>query len=261
MKVIFTDLDGTLLDHDTYSFQSAQNALQIINNQDIPLSICTSKTKAEIEYWRKQLNNHHPFIAENGGGIYVPKKYFPFNILHDESNQQYYIIHMDKKKGLVHQVIHELKKQYRIKSFVDMTAEEIAEDADLPINQARLAKKRDHSIPFKILDKDQTDNIISEIEKHHLHYTKGGRYFHLTGDIDKGEAARTLLYLYKKKFGTKITSIGIGDSENDFPLLDTVDKPYLVKKKDGTYASNDYLHAEGIGPAGWQQIIQKELKI
>ena len=76
--IIITDLDGTLLHHRTYSFEEAKPALDLVRRQGIPLVICSSKTRAEIEVYRKRLDNNHPFISENGGGIYIPAGYFPF---------------------------------------------------------------------------------------------------------------------------------------------------------------------------------------
>ncbi len=78
--IIFTDLDGTLLDYSTYSFDAALPALKVLKEKNIPLVICSSKTKTEIEYYRKKLDNYRPFISENGGGIFIPKNYFKFKI-------------------------------------------------------------------------------------------------------------------------------------------------------------------------------------
>lgn len=74
--LVFTDLDGTLLDHHTYSFEPALPALNALKEKNIPLIICTSKTRAEIEKWRLELRTDHPFISENGGAIFIPKGYF-----------------------------------------------------------------------------------------------------------------------------------------------------------------------------------------
>ena len=78
--LIFTDLDGTLLDPLTYSYESAAPALDRVRALHIPLVIVSSKTRAEIDVYRRRLHNEHPFISENGGGIFVPKGYFPFDI-------------------------------------------------------------------------------------------------------------------------------------------------------------------------------------
>ena len=80
MKVIFSDLDGTLLHPQTYSFEAAEPALSALRRQNTPLVLCTSKTRAEVELWRERLDNAHPFIVENGGAVYIPRGYFPFAI-------------------------------------------------------------------------------------------------------------------------------------------------------------------------------------
>ena len=68
--IVFTDLDSTLLHPKTYSFDAAMPALKLIKEKDIPLILCSSKTRAEIEVYRKKLDNQHPFVSENGGGIF-----------------------------------------------------------------------------------------------------------------------------------------------------------------------------------------------
>lgn len=78
--LIISDLDGTLLDARTYSFEEARPALELIRRNDLPLILCSSKTRAELEVWRNRLENHHPFITENGGGIFIPERYFPFPV-------------------------------------------------------------------------------------------------------------------------------------------------------------------------------------
>ena len=45
--VIFTDLDGSMLDAETYSFQAARPALQKLKKKQVPIILCTSKTRAE----------------------------------------------------------------------------------------------------------------------------------------------------------------------------------------------------------------------
>ena len=74
--IIITDLDGTLLHPVSYSFEEAVVALEEVYKANIPVVLCSSKTKAEIEVYRRQMNNRDPFISENGGGIFIPEGYF-----------------------------------------------------------------------------------------------------------------------------------------------------------------------------------------
>jgi mannosyl-3-phosphoglycerate phosphatase len=70
--LIFTDLDATLVDHDTYDFEAARTTLEMLRNKTVPVIICSSKTHAEIEVYRKRMDLRGPFIVENGGAIFVP---------------------------------------------------------------------------------------------------------------------------------------------------------------------------------------------
>jgi mannosyl-3-phosphoglycerate phosphatase len=257
-KIIFSDLDGTLLDHENYSYKQAENALELLKEKETPLIFCTSKTRKEIEFWREKLDNKHPFISENGGGIFIPRNYFNFNLAYDSKNRQYFIITLGTPYKKLTKALKKLKKKFDIIGFNEMSVNDIAKDADLTDQQAEWTKQRDFDEPFKILDITQKEDIIKEITKLNLRYMEGGRYSHLTGLSDKGRAVMHLTDLLRRKYN-HIQTIGIGDSENDFPMLDHVEHSYLVKQKNGKYASSRYKFADGIGPIGWQKAVKIEL--
>ncbi|MEF8879068.1 MAG: HAD-IIB family hydrolase [Candidatus Thermoplasmatota archaeon] len=257
--LIFTDLDGTLLDHDTYSYEEASYAIDFLRKEKIPWVMCTSKTRAEINFWRKKIGNRHPFISENGGGIFIPKNYFDFQFNFDREERDLLVVELGCKYEELLKAIKVLKSEYRIKSLIDMDVSEIVEDLGLDEKQAELARKREYDIPFRILGEDEKKDILDEIKDMELHFTSGGRYYHLTGGNDKGQAVDILSDLYKKKYG-EIYTIGIGDSYNDFSMLDAVDEGYLVERKKEGYASDKYKKAGGVGPAGWKKVVFKEFK-
>jgi mannosyl-3-phosphoglycerate phosphatase len=257
-KIIFTDLDGTLLDHDTYSYAEAGEALALVKEQGIPLVICSSKTRAEIEQYRDELNLCHPFISENGGGIFVPEETFSFEFDSARIVDNYRVLELGTRYEMLRRAIEDFRRQgLGIKGFGDMTAEELAKEAGLSVRQARLAKKREYDEAFRLLRGDP-NKLVSLIRAKGLNQTRGGRYWHLMGANDKGRAVKILSGLYEKEFGV-VVSVGIGDSENDFPMLDNVSRPYLVMRKDGTYAADAYIKIGGIGPKGWNRAVKKEL--
>jgi mannosyl-3-phosphoglycerate phosphatase len=47
-KIIYTDLDGTFLDHRTYSCAESLPALRAATAQGTPIVFCSSKTRAEV---------------------------------------------------------------------------------------------------------------------------------------------------------------------------------------------------------------------
>ena len=73
--VVFSDLDGTLLD-ENYSFEVAQPVIARLKALNVPIVLCSSKTRLEIEYFRTKMGINDPFISENGAAIFVPSGYF-----------------------------------------------------------------------------------------------------------------------------------------------------------------------------------------
>ena len=76
MLLVFTDLDGTLLDHHSYSWAPARPALASLHERGDAVMLVSSKTLAEISTFRRELGLPHPVVAENGAVIDVPDGYF-----------------------------------------------------------------------------------------------------------------------------------------------------------------------------------------
>lgn len=270
--VIFTDLDGTLLDAQTYSFEAARPALAMIARLGIPLICTSSKTRAEIEVLRRELDNQHPFISENGGGIFIPPRYFPradYASTRTATIGSYDALLLGRPYAEIRSRFAELRNAHhaRVRGFGDMNAAEVAALTGLGEAEAVRARQRDFEEPF-VFDGPPDPDFLHAIEAHNLHWTQG-RIFHILGDHDKGRAVRLLLERYRATYG-EVASIGLGDGYNDLPMLATVDHAVLVRHPDGS--PNDgfdpridlpgLLKTELPGPAGWNaavlQLLAKE---
>ena len=261
--IIFTDLDGTLLDDTTYSFEKALPALDLIRQSAIPLILCSSKTKTEIEYYRKKLANSHPFVSENGGGIFIPKKYFDFPLyavsFPIEEEADYKVIRLGARYSDLRSAVKELQLEgFEITGFGDMTAKELAAIANMAIDEAAMAKERDFDEPFIYRGPDhELPRLFQSINQKGFTFTQG-RFFHILGSSDKGITVSILTDLYKRKY-ENIKTIALGDSPNDIPMLERVDYPVCVQKHDGIYDPQinmpKLMWAEGIGPEGWNMAV------
>jgi mannosyl-3-phosphoglycerate phosphatase len=289
--IIITDLDGTLLHPRTYSFDAALPALNLIKEKEIPLILCSSKTKAEIEVYRKRLNNKHPFISENGGGIFMPEGYFSeipstqpspargegdsdTSPVQRREGEKYTIITLGKPYSEIRNAFIEIRKRLKIKvkGFGDMLTKEIAALTGLPLSEAMLAKARDFDEPFIFEEEPPlvrgelkggkgnmggVEDLLKAVEDSGLHWTQG-RFYHIMGENDKGKSVKLLKELFEKEY-VSIKTIGIGNAYNDLPLLKEVDYPVLVKNEDSSYDERinlpNLIKAEGIGPEGWNEAI------
>ena len=66
--VVFSDLDGSLLDRRTYSSDAARPALEALADTHVPLVFCTSQTRVEVEHHRRAPVGDHDDLQAVGEG-------------------------------------------------------------------------------------------------------------------------------------------------------------------------------------------------
>jgi len=254
--VVFSDLDETLLERKTYSFEKALPALSMLEEKEIPLVLCSSKTKSEMELYRTRLKNTHPFVVENGGGIYIPENYFEDRYEASDRKDGYDVISLGTRYEVLRKTIEELRTEgFMLRGFGDMSPEEVSGLTRLTVEEAVLAKNRDFDEAF--IFKGDTDELRRAITNKGLHLTEG-RLFHLIGDNDKGKAVEILKELFIKKYGDAVF-IALGDSLTDESMLAMVEYPVLIPKEDSSYDERlsvpNIIKAECPGPEGWNQAV------
>jgi mannosyl-3-phosphoglycerate phosphatase len=258
--IIFSDLDGTLLDDQTYSFEPARDALEALIEAGIPLILCTSKTRFETERWRRSLTNVHPFIVENGGAIYVPEGYFGPDAGFDKRDGGYGILEFGRPYPEIRQALDGIRGStgLPLRGFGDMTVEEIASCCGLTRQDAAMAAMREYDEPFIGIEERMLPRVAQEAEARGFQIVSGGRFHHLVGGNDKGRAVRALRSYYEVSRG-RASTVGLGDSANDAPMLRAVDLPVLVRKPDGSRLEvadlPGLMIAPSPGPQGWRDVV------
>jgi mannosyl-3-phosphoglycerate phosphatase len=263
--VLFTDLDESLLGSTTYSFEPAREALELLRSRGIPLVLVSSKTRAEMEPLRFRLNHSDPFIVENGGGLFIPAGLFDFPPRDAVLRDGYQAIELSAPYAVLRTALKEIAQALGrpLRGFGDMTPEEIAQRTGLSQPEAFLAKQRDYDEPFLVeAPPELIEAVQREAMTRGLSCTRGGRFYHLTGKNNKGQACRLLADCYRRHLchdGRPLMTVGIGDSLNDLSMLVAVDRPVLVQKPDGSYDPEvrpaNLTLAPGIGPTGWNRAV------
>ena len=260
--VIFTDLDGSLLDPFTYSCELAMPVVARLRDKEVPLILCSSKTRAEQEVYQRKLGIREPFIVEDGGAIFINRGYFPFPYPYQRVFRNYHVIELGVPYRQIREKLMDISKKSKlaITGFGDMSAVEIAGLTGLDVKSAQLAKKREYEETLNLKDAEpETELILNEIERAGLTWSRGGRFYSVSGGSDKGKATKIVTGLFGKKLG-KIKTIGIGDGFNDVAMLSEVDYPVLVQKPGGCWEDIDLrglYRVGGVGPEGWVRAIEE----
>ena len=256
MLVLITDLDGTLLD-ESYSFEKALPALRELRDRRIPLVFCTSKSSAEVEAIRLELDNTHPFIVENGGALCIPESHFPLPINAAKRRDGYAVIEFGSPYPEIVESLRTAAEESDclVRGFSQMTVEEVSEMCKMPINAALKAKQREYDEPFQILSGDSR-RLFDSILKQKRRWTRGNRFYHILGANDKGHCVILLRHFYERIYPS-VVFVGVGDGLNDAGFLNLVDIPLLLESDEigelRRAVPNGRLCAGG--PRGWNNSV------
>jgi mannosyl-3-phosphoglycerate phosphatase len=258
--VVVTDLDGCLLDAATYRWEAARPALETLRRRGIPLVLCSSKTRAEMEPLHGDLGLDAPYVFENGGGIVIPAGARWSRVSRRDGGPL--LVRLGVPLRELARALLEIAREAgaRLRSLSRLSAREVSDLTGLPEPVAARARQREHDEAFVVESGDE-EAVRRAAERRGLRVTKGGRFHHLSGVADKGKAVRQVLELLGPA-----ASIGLGDAENDLGLLGAVDQPILVPRPDGSVdpalvaAFPAAARAPAPGPEGWNRAVLQAVR-
>lgn len=261
--VIFTDLDGTFLNHDDYSFLESNEALSLIDKKKIPFIFTTSKTKVEVEILQKKVGIKEPFITENGAAIFIPKNYQGLDFSFLDEFEDYNILQLGLSYNQILSFYNKYKEEFSMEGFSDMSVEDIVKYTGLSIEDATKSKNRDFTEPFLLKDESKLQNLQNLARTDNIKITKGGRFYHLIGQYqDKGKAVKKAKEILEKVFKEKIRALGLGDGPNDIAMFENVEVPIIIKNHEDQYVLCDVKNIQKSafkGSKGWNEMVIKNV--
>ncbi|MCH8498497.1 MAG: HAD-IIB family hydrolase [Marinobacter sp.] len=260
--LLFTDLDGTLLDHHSYQWQAAEPALRALERAGVPVIFTTSKTAAELAPLQQAIGNQHPCIAENGALVVIPPHYF-----HSAEQQVHYL--GEPRQTLLAILARLRDKGFQFQMFSDLSVQALSELTGLDSTSAGLALQRQATEPLLWqMGEAQLEHFRHELAAEGLTLLAGGRFLHVMGHFDKGEAMAWLVNAYRQYWGPgTLKTIALGDGPNDAGMLMAADYPVLIPGARSAECVIDHSrlrHAPAPGPKGWNQSVlalMRELSI
>lgn len=289
--LVSTDLDGTLLDHHNYQWQAAKQALELCLENSIPVIFNTSKTQSEVAQLQSNIGITGPMVVENGSALILPKEYensalnlqylasLDFDddaIIENEDNIQItFGAPREQLLAFIKQV--RTQEKWQFTGFNDWSIDQIKAHTNLSHSAAELAANKLYSEPFIWSDTEQAlDAFTIRAEALNFKILRGGRFYHLQGNTNKGLPIMWLkqhiLLLYgancffesNQASRTQPQLICLGDSHNDIDMLNVADYPVCIRSPANEFpelqTNKKIVHSEGEGPIGWNESIIKILK-
>lgn len=255
--LVVTDLDGTLLNHHDYRVESALPMLAQLEQQHIPVIFNSSKTFTELARLARELDNRHPFIMENGAAIAIPTGYFETEAmsatgLEMEPADDYSLLVL----GVSREKIDRFLEQHPPPAINLCTCslEEAMDITGLDESGARGAQARRFTVPLLFNNMEDETEFVELAHAAGLHTQRGGRFLHVQGPGDKGEAMLKLKQLYQHAADHDYGTIVLGDSPNDTDMLLQADRAVIVHSTSNHHfrlAHPSLIRTHYPAPEGW----------
>jgi mannosyl-3-phosphoglycerate phosphatase family protein len=263
--LIFTSLEGALLDARTGSFSPAEEGLSELERRKIPWILMTSTTRAELDPQRKKLGHGHPFVTENGGGIFVPDGYFNVRIAGSERRGRYLCVPLGKPYAEVAESLDDLAAECHVgvAGFHHMSAREIAENTGTRIREAELAREREFDEPFYFTNADDAAiaGFLAKSKELGFRVLPGNPFWSFSSGCNAAAAVRQLTKLIQESSSVRLRTIGIGSTPEDVDWLGCVNHPLMLPGAavpEGVVANRRGQNipvGDVAGPAGWNSAI------
>lgn len=273
--IIFTDLDGTLLDYQGYTWRPAADALRALKERDVPIVFCSSKTRGEQQALQAEIGIRAPFIVENGSAVVIPRGYFggaaetdySSAVPRDQDDDEVVVLGVGRDHVLA--ALREVRETegVRFRGYSDMTVEEVMQATGLTEAAARRARERELSETVEVEGGQEGWRRFQEgMRARGLRTFGRGPGGTVVGSrVDKGVAVRVVLDLYRVSaaFPESLTTVAIGDGANDEAMFRAVDRGCLVEGRNGGWTPMDVPgleRVEGRGPIGWARAVERLLR-
>jgi mannosyl-3-phosphoglycerate phosphatase len=244
--VVFSDLDGTLLDHGSYSYAPARPALAALALRGVPLVLASSKTAAEIAPLHRALElGETPAIVENGAAIFEPGET-------GRAEREGYA----RLRAALVAVPETLRRDFT--GFGDMSDDEVAQATGLDPEAAALARRRAHSEPgLWSGDAPGRAAFIAELAERGVTAREGGRFLTLSFGGTKADRMTEIA----ERLGAE-TSLALGDAPNDIDMLEAADFGVVIRNDQAPPLPSLAGETEGRitrsqrpGPEGWNEAV------
>ena len=249
--LVFTDLDGTFLDHDRYDYDAALPAVKRLLALGATILPVTSKTLAEIEALNLPFGSDAA-IAENG------------MVLLQNGRVQTKSASYQDITGFIAELPAAMRSL--IQGFHTMSIQDVVDYTGLSEAQAQRAKQRLASEPFLFAG---NATILADLQNRAdqagLSLTRGGRFYHLMGRGDKAMAVQDFITAYRHDNPqASLVTIALGDGPNDAAMLACVDYGVKIPNPHGadfqiSKPKGKIIKACAAGPEGWHDSLMSIL--
>jgi mannosyl-3-phosphoglycerate phosphatase family protein len=259
-RVVVSGIGGCLLDPVDGDYDAARPAVAALASLGVPLVLCSTRPRAEVELVSRLFGLRAPMIVENGAALVVPDGHLPHGVPGGRRDGDHYVLHLGPPRQRLREALAELAAAAGTE--VRLVADLAPGDRPAGVGPVgvRSSLRHEHTDPFLVGSEEGAAALAREAEARGLRVARGERAFHLLAGADKGLALRTLLSLYARE-GIRPRAVALGTWAVDLPMLRAAQQPVVMPGPGGRLEPQLVAGLRGAGrarrsgPAGWNDAV------
>ncbi len=205
-----------------------------LDHAGLPAVWVTARCRAQMDEPRRKFGHQHPFIGEDGCGVYLPEDYFHLRPAKTVRMGRYTCIPVAETQPAASEALESLSEETGV--FVvplrSLAPRELEQNTGLPMRDAELTRQRDFDELFFFAGATQMDveRFIAAAKLRNVALRQHGVLWSLAVGADLGLCIRDLSKLYDRALRSHPAVVGIATPAESEGFLSACDRGLILAK-------------------------------
>jgi predicted mannosyl-3-phosphoglycerate phosphatase (HAD superfamily) len=206
-----------------------------LDHAGLPAVWVTARSRAQMDEPRRKFGHQHPFIGEDGCGVYLPEDYFHLRPAKTVRMGRFTCIPVAETQPAASEALESLAEQTGVSvvPLRSLAPRELAQNTSLPERDAELARQRDFDELFFFAGASDADikRFVTEARERKIEPRQHGVLWSLAVGASLGQCVRELSKLYQRALRSHPAIVGIATTGEAEGLLPACDRGLLLAKQ------------------------------
>lgn len=235
-----------------------------LDHVGVPAVWVTNRSRLEFDSARRKHAHTHPFIAEGGGGVYLPEGYFHVREGKTIRLGRFTCIPLAEELPAAANALEALSEETNVPvvALRSLSPRELMQNTGLPQREAELVRQRDFDELFFFAGASEEDieRFVTRAREQKYELRQHGVLWSIAKGASLKRSIQVLTKLYDRALRHHSAVVGIAGEEEAPELFSACDRSILLTKSEKEIATED----QGTrtkwfalrNPETWEQILQ-----
>ena len=206
-----------------------------LEHTGVPIVWVSRRTRFQLDALRRELAHNHPFIAEDGCGVYLPEGYFHLPQPKAMRLGRFTCIPVAEPQPAASEALEQLSEETAVPvvTLASLRPRELAQNLGVPGREAELARHRDFDEPFFFAGSSSKDieRFAAEAQQRKLQLRQSGVLWSLAAGANLKQCVTELSKLYDRALRSHPTTLAISTPDEARGLFPACDRTILLSSQ------------------------------